>query len=496
MDNDTSIISEYFGTLENVNNVAPKRVKAEVLEKLPKVDDSKAKAYLKKELEDSHFKFVVLDDDPTGVQTVHDISVYTDWSENSIRDGFAEDNKLFYILTNSRSMTREQTQAVHKDIAEVVAKVAMERGQEYQFISRSDSTLRGHYPLETEILKSMIEKQQKVSVDGEILCFFFKEGGRFTIHSVHYVKEQDELVPAGETEFAKDVTFGYKSSRLSDYVEEKTAGSYKAKDVVLIPLELLRGQKYDQIEEKLMAAKHFTRIAVDAVDYCDLEVFCTALYRAMKKGKHFLFRSAASLVKVVGGITDRALLTRDEMIPSDNNSGGIVIVGSHTQKTTAQLNELLKLPFVRGILFDSDLVLKGEEAFEAEISRVVCLSSDLISKGITPVCYTRRTLLKREDDTKEEALLRSVRISDGVQSLVARLKTVPSFVVAKGGITSSDIGTRALGVKRATVLGQISAGVPVWKTDDHSRFPGIPYVIFPGNVGEITTLKEVVEILH
>ena len=88
-----------------------------------------------------------------------------------------------------------------------------------------------------------------------------------------------------------------------------------------------------------------------------------------------------------------------------------------------------------------------------------------------------------------------MKISDGVQRLVGKLNIMPAFVVAKGGITSSDVGTKALQVRKALVKGQIRPGIPVWQTGEDSRFPKIPYVIFPGNVGEAETLKEAVEIL-
>ena len=109
--------------------------------------------------------------------------------------------------------------------------------------------------------------------------------------------------------------------------------------------------------------------------------------------------------------------------------------------------------------------------------------------------YTKRKLLSIANDTKEEALLRSVKISDAVQSLVGKLNVTPAFVIAKGGITSSDIGTKALRVKKANVMGQICPGIPVWQTGEESKFPLTPYVIFPGNVGEVTTLREAVEVL-
>ena len=175
-------------------------------------------------------------------------------------------------------------------------------------------------------------------------------------------------------------------------------------------------------------------------------------------------------------------------------AGGIVVIGSHTKKTTMQLEELKKLKDILFIEMNSDLVLQ-EGGLEGEVERILSLSGNAIRNGQTVAIYTRRQLLTVENDTKEAALVRSVKISDAVQSLVGRLEVTPGFVVAKGGITSSDVGTKALQVKRARVLGQIRPGIPVWQTGEESRFPGTPYIIFPGNVGEVETLREAVEIL-
>ena len=207
---------------------------AEVLSSYKEIDEAAVDGLLNKEIAANNKKIVVLDDDPTGVQTVHDISVYTNWEKESIRQGFEEENNLFYVLTNSRGFTAGQTTKAHREIAAVVDEVAKECGKEYIFISRSDSTLRGHYPLETEILKENYENNTGKTVDGEIICPFFKEGGRFTIGNVHYVKYGEELVPADETEFAKDKTFGYSTAVMPEYVEEKTKGAYKASDVTCV----------------------------------------------------------------------------------------------------------------------------------------------------------------------------------------------------------------------------------------------------------------------
>ena len=133
-------------------------ISADVITSYKKIDEAYIDSLLEAEIKASNKKIVVLDDDPTGVQTVHDISVYTSWDKDSIRAGFDEENSLFYVLTNSRGFTAEQTTKAHHEIAAVVDEVAKETGKEYIFISRSDSTLRGHYPLETELLKADYEK--------------------------------------------------------------------------------------------------------------------------------------------------------------------------------------------------------------------------------------------------------------------------------------------------------------------------------------------------
>lgn len=464
----------------------------DVLTTYAKIDEAKIDQLLQKEISANQKKIVVLDDDPTGVQTVHDISVYTDWTKDSIRQGFQEKNNLFYILTNSRGFTQDETTLAHNEIAANVDAVAKELGKEYIFISRSDSTLRGHYPLETEILRTNYEKNTGCIIDGEILCPFFKEGGRFTIDDVHYVRYGNELIPANETEFAKDKTFGYRAATMPEYVEEKTKGAYPAGNVVCISLDEIHRMAIDEIEQKLLHVQGFNKIIVNAVDYADLKVFCVALYRAMAKGKVFMFRTAAAIVKVMGGVSDQPLLEREQMVRTNELHGGIIVVGSHTEKTTRQLEALKQLSDIRFVELDATKVTVAG-GLEKEVERCLALEEAWIRDGKTVCCYTSRALVTADTGNKEDELRLSVRISDAVQSLVGGLSVIPKFVIAKGGITSSDVGTKALGVKRANVLGQIEPGIPVWQTGAESKFPGIPYVIFPGNVGEDTTLRYAVE---
>ncbi|MFP3421392.1 four-carbon acid sugar kinase family protein [Bacillus sp. SIMBA_154] len=467
----------------------------EILNAIPKADSKSIQTAYEQALSHFQHKIIVLDDDPTGIQTVHGVSVFTDWSEESIEAGFLEDSRMFFILTNSRSMTEKETAAAHETIASTIVKVAERLHQDFIIVSRGDSTLRGHFPLETEVLRTTIEQRSSFQFDGEIILPFFQEGGRFTINNIHYVQEGHDLIPAGDTEFARDRTFGFQSSHLGEWIEEKSGGTFTKKNTTYISLEDIRALRIDQIKEQLMTVKDFQKVVVNAVDYDNVKVFVTALIDATQAGQQFIFRSAAALTKVLGGIHDQSILTRKDLIQEESPNGGLIMVGSHVKKTTEQLRALQQNKEIAFIEFNTHLVLEPKE-FQEEIDRVIEQTEMLLASGQSVAVYTRRERLDLGDNRQEEELKLSVQISDAVTSIVQRLTIRPKYLIAKGGITSSDIGTRGLSVKRATVAGQIKPGIPVWQTGEESKFPFISYVIFPGNVGSKDTLKEAVEILE
>ena len=462
-----------------------KVLKSELFATIPAVDEQKFHDELAAALKNFPRKIVVLDDDPTGVQTVNGIHVYTDWTDESITAGFAEENSMFFILTNSRAFSAEKTHDEHKKIAERVNAASKKFGKDFMIVSRCDSTLRGHYPLETQTLRETLEACGH-KIDGEILMPFFKEGGRFTVGNVHYVQEGDYLTPAGETEFAKDKTFGYASSNLAEYVAEKTHGAFPKESVTCIGLDELRSGKVDKIAKRLENVRDFNKVIVNAIDYVDVEIFALALIKAYAAGKNFIFRTAAAFTKVIGGVANKPLLTKPELVEENNPHGGLIIVGSHVKKTTAQLDELKKLSSVEFIEFDvSDL---------SAVDKIIRRAEENISRGQTTAIYTSRVVLTAGSEEKNLQL--SVKISDALTSIVNRLNVRPKFLIAKGGITSSDVGTKGLSVKKALVLGQVAPGIPVWKIGSESKFPGMSYIIFPGNVGAVDTLRKIVETLN
>lgn len=467
----------------------------EMVSSFPPINETELKKQWEETYSTFHHKIVVLDDDPTGVQTVHGVTVYTDWSEETIETGFREDTQIFFILTNSRAFSESETKDVHRDIAKRVEKISQKYNQPYLLISRGDSTLRGHYPLETNTLKETIEADSNSAIDGEIMIPYFKQGGRLTINNIHYVKIEDTLVPAGETEFANDRTFGFRSSHLGEYIEEKTHGTYKKADITYITIPMLREGSIEQIVEKLMKVDNFNKVVVNAIEEDDVKIFSIALIRALQKGKRFLYRTAATFTKIIGNISTKPLLKREDLIKTSSTHGGLIIVGSHVQKTTDQLNELRSSSHLHFIEFDCHLVFE-KTAFEKEVERVRTKAEKMVAQGISTVIYTRRELINLQEKTEDNGLSVSVEIANAITSIVRDFNVRPSYLIAKGGITSSDVGTNGLQVKRAIVAGQIAPGIPVWQTGIECKFPHIPYVIFPGNVGSATTLKEVVNELE
>jgi uncharacterized protein YgbK (DUF1537 family) len=462
-----------------------KRIKkSELLSSLPGEWPVDLRPEIQRQVNESHCKIVVLDDDPTGTQTVHGIPVLTDWSAETLQAELANDLPAFYILTNSRSFTLDVAQSINTEIGHNLAAAARRTNCPYVVVSRSDSTLRGHFPGEVEALSEAL----CVDVDGWIITPFFPEGGRYTIDDVHYVDENGWMVPAGETEFARDKAFGYISSNLRDWVAEKTGGRISSEDVVSISINDLRAGGPEGVASFLKKLQQRSICVVNAAGYRDLEVFVAGLLDAESHGKRFLYRTAASFVQVRSGLSPRPLLTAADLDLPDSGAG-LIIVGSHVPRTTEQMNALLAHPQISQTEVRVDALL--HEAHRTnEINRAAELSDKALARGRDMVIYTGRQLVSGK--TAESSLSIGQKISKGLIAILNKITVKPRYILAKGGITSSDVATEGLQVKRAIVIGQILPGVPVWSLGEESRWPGMAYIVFPGNVGVSKALVEVV----
>jgi len=427
-------------------------------------------------------KVVVLDDDPTGTQTVHDVPVLTRWPQAALQQELNAPGPAFYLLTNSRSLSVESARALNEQIGRDLVRAGERTGRRFVVISRSDSTLRGHFPAEVDALAGGLGG----GFDAWIIIPFFLEGERYTIDDVHYLAQGSTLLPVAMSDYARDPAFAYQASNLRQWVAEKSRGRVVADDVVSISIDELRIKGPDAVAAKLMKLRGERICIVNAASYRDLEVFTAGLLAAERCGKRFLYRSAASFVRVRAGIAPRPPLSPTELQPA--GGGGLVVVGSHVPRTSAQLEHLLAHSEITPIEIDAAALLAPGSA-RREISRVRSQAQRALLSGIDIVVFTSRKLISAEDPAGSLRISR--QIADGLSAVVRGITARPGFVIAKGGITSSDLATSALDVARAVVCGQILPGVPVWRLGAESRFPAMSYVVFPGNVGSVSALADV-----
>jgi uncharacterized protein YgbK (DUF1537 family) len=439
--------------------------------------------------------FVVLDDDPTGTQSVADLPVLTAWDEADILWALEQSAPAFYVLTNTRSLSGADAAERNRTIAQNALRAARRLNRNLIFVSRGDSTLRGHFPLETDVLARTITAEGGDPIDAVINVPAYPDAGRVTVGSVHYMRDGGNLIPIADTEFARDATFGFRSSDLRDYVSEKTGGRSPAGDVLPLTLSIIRAGA-QAIADALGGATDAAPVVADAVTEDDLRLLALGCQEAQRRGKRLLFRVGPPFVRAAIGQLPHPPLTRAEIYPGPerNQRGGLVVVGSHVGVTGRQLEDLRRtFPEVHTEVLDVGLVV-GDETREAHIAPLVEAATAALGQG-NVVIHTSRTVVSAA--TGEESLAISRQVSAAVVDVVRRILAAspPRFVIAKGGITSSDVAVHALEIRRAIVRGPMLPGiVSLWEPTDGPA-QGIPYVVFAGNVGSDTSLSEVVTTL-
>lgn len=433
----------------------------------------------------------VVDDDPTGTQTVHGVAVRADWADLS--GELRSDKSCFYLLANTRALDEAAAVARNREIGR-----ELRRGGPRLVVSRSDSTLRGHFPAEVDALADGLGWRRPLV----LVAPQFFGGGRVTADGVHYVlgapvDGDRPATPAGETEFARDRAFGYRRSRLAEWVAEKTRGSADYAHTWHLSLHAIRGgvRAVQDAFEAALLDETVRAVCVDGLEDRDMLVVASGLKAAMAAQRGALHarggvvvRSAGSAVAALTGMPPKPFLGREALSPS--SGGGLVVVGSYTQKTSAQLAELRR----RCGWLDAVEVDVGEVLADAEgaVARASAAAAAALGAGRSACVFTSRRV---QQDDGSGGLVIGAKVNEALCAVAARVveRATPAFVVAKGGITSNDVAVKSLGVRRADVLGQVVAGVPAWRLGRESRLPGASYVVFPGNVGDADDLANVVE---
>ncbi|CAA9244678.1 Candidate type III effector Hop protein [uncultured Coleofasciculus sp.] len=425
-------------------------------------------------------KIIVLDDDPTGSQTVHSCLLLMRWDVETLRLGLSDSSPIFFILTNTRALTPEQATAVTTEVCHNLKMALVAEGiTDFLVVSRSDSTLRGHYPVETDVIAKVVGP-----FDAHFLVPAFFEAGRITQQSVHYLIIEGVPTPVHETEFARDSVFGYHHSYLPDYVEEKTKGRIRADAVERFLLEDINQGSVERLQ-------HLTNnscCVVDAQTQADLDKFAADILSVAAQGKHFLFRSAASLLTSLASLGPQPVAAEDMAQYVRHHKPGAVIVGSHVKKTTQQLERLLQAPGIVGVEVDVAHLLSDSNTQRTNLLASILEQVQTIhAEGKTPVIYTSRQELSFKD--VQTRLEFGAAVSGLLMDIVRGLPADIGFLISKGGITSNDVLSTGLSLRSARLLGQIIAGCSIVRTaGDHPLFPDLPVVLFPGNVGDADAL--------
>jgi uncharacterized protein YgbK (DUF1537 family) len=435
----------------------------------------------------SETKIIVLDDDPTGSQTVHSCLLLTRWDEEILREAILDASPLFFVLTNTRGMGAQAAADITREVCKNLKLVLAElknSGRDINpiLVSRSDSTLRGHYPVETDVIA-----EELGPFDAHFLVPAFFEGGRITRDSIHYLIVNGKETPVHQTEFARDSVFGYQHSYLPDYVEEKTHGRIQKSQVERFLLDAVRGDSLP----RLMKLHDNVCAVVDAEKQSDLNHFAEQLRIAASQGKRFLFRSAASLLTALARLPVQPIAAQDMARYVRNGKPGAVIAGSHVKKTTLQLEQLLKMPGVIAIEVKVD---KLQEHRQEMLKDILSQCEQAHAEGKTTVIFTSRQEKVFPDQASRLAFGDSV--SAFLMTVVQGLPASLGFLISKGGITSNDVLSSGLELRSSRVVGQILPGCSVvCCPPEHSRYPNLPVVIFPGNVGDDHALASAYGIL-
>lgn len=436
---------------------------------------------------------VVFDDDPTGSQVVSDVPILLTWTDEDLDWAFSQNASAVFILTNTRSLGPAETEALLGEALRAVEAAASRAGLDYAVVCRGDSTLRGHFPLETNVVSSVMAELGR-PVDGIVLVPAYLEAGRYTIDGTHYVDLAGELVPVGETEYARDSTFGFASSRLDSYVEERTNGAVSAASVVTISLGDLREGGVDRVAEILSAVDNGQVVAADAATPADLDVLVLGLLAAEERGKRFVYRSGPSFVAARVGMEPTPPLR-----PGVAGTGhGLVVVGSHVQLTSRQISHVLDMPGVQAVTLDVAGLIDPDSR-----STTIAAAAERVLESLGTsdvVLMTSRELVRGADALHSLQIARLV--SEGLVTVVqqVRANSPLAWVIAKGGITSHDVAAKGMGIRRAVVAGQLFPGMTsVWLPVEGGAPDGAastPYVVFAGNVGDDDSIVKAVNILR
>jgi len=442
-------------------------------------------------------KFVVIDDDPTGSQTVHDCLLLLKWDCSTLGKGFESKSNLFFILANTRSLSENDAKLTIEEICKNLKTVITSQAYEEEiiFISRGDSTLRGHNYLEPIALNSCLGP-----FDATFHIPAFIEGKRFTINGSHFV----DKTPISQTIFATDKIFGYETSNVKNLLYQQSKSQINFEDIqnlLLSDIEMLNDEENNIVFKTLKNLKNNKHVVVDVENYSQLKKFSLVIKKLIKQ-KKFLFRTAASFIS---SISEKKSVSQSEIFFSNlrirnkekSFLPGLIIVGSYVELSTIQLNNLLEISNCNPVELDvfeffkitSSDNNKKRNLFKNKFLREIRVSFE---KGKTPVLFTSRKFMSL-DYSEQFNFYNSLALF--IAELVADLKYEIGYLISKGGITTNFILSKGLNADFVYLEGQILTGISV-VTCNLRNDQNLPIVTHPGNIGTKDSLVNIWKVLE
>jgi len=446
-------------------------------------------------------KIIIIDDDPTGSQTVNGCNLLLKWDYETLLQGLKGSSNLLFILANTRSLSEKDVKTRLKEICSSLKEImnnALFAQEEFVVITRGDSTLRGHNFIEPYIINQLLGP-----FDATFYIPAFLEGNRTTVNGNHFV----DNIPINETIFSKDAIFSFNTSNVKELILEQSNHQLDfnhIENIFIKDFELSETNQSNKLYEYIEKLNNNKKVIVDIMNYSQLDEF-SRIVKSLLKKKKFLFRSAASFISSLSSVKQSkkdhgyfSLLRRKDN--NDKALAGLIVIGSYIELTTLQLNKVLEISLCKPIEIN---VLKLYTFFKLEdnlnqINSFKKLILNTIRQNLrqdfVPVLFTSREIVSPRDnnDLIEFQHFLSVFIAE----LVSAIKNEIGYLISKGGITTNTIISKGLGADSVYLEGQILPGISLVTFNLLKQKGKLPIVTFPGNIGDHMSLVKSLEIIE
>lgn len=419
--------------------------------------------------------------------------VLTAWSPDLIEWALGTDAPAIFIVSGARALSLAAAEDRYVEVMTAALESAERLNRKVSFVLRTDSALRSHYPLDSDVVVNAIESATNDRIDGVINVVAFPEAGRITVDGVQYVSEwEGAWTPIAETRFAREPQFQYRSSDLRAWIAEKSRGRFQASDVMHVDIRTVRNAP-EAVAAQLVNARDAQPIVVDAITEEDLRCIGLAVSQALAAGKQFVYRVTAPVVRAFVGQPVHEALSVGDIAELREKTGvaaghGLIVVGTPVPFTRRQVRALEHRRPIHSVAISVPALLdsRRDDHLADVIERVV--------EGLrTSNVVVRLSELQQESDAKGDFSI-DARVAKAINEVVFQTAKSAhlSFVVARGGSIVGPVA-QGLGVRSGMVRGPMLPGIVSLWEPLVGRIKGVPFAVYAGGVGDDEGLADVVD---